>query len=341
VARTVPSIRHLNNILRSLDPCLLADLLEQSVQALQEEIPGLGEVVAYDVKHIYANVKENNWRAYVKERFNKDQQPKGDPDCRLGVKKSTNQEQADGSTKEKKELLWGYGSGVAAAITPDYGDVVLAEFTQPFNENDITYFISLYIQSVATLNCFPLHITADAAFDAWYAYQTCAFRDGIAAIPLNQHAHPVFVRDADGTPRCPMGLRMSPTYQFQHTNGYRAQRYRCPLLFPQATGQSCDHEQFRKGKGCVKDINIEAGGLMRVTLDRTGPLYKAIYKQRTSCERINSQAKDLGIERPKARNIRSVRRLNTLIYITINIKALQRAREINASLLTPKLGKLS
>ena len=216
-----------------------------------------------------------------------------------------------------------------------------ADLSVPFNENDITYFISLYIQSVATLNCFPLHITADAAFDAWYAYQTCAFRDGIAAIPLNQHAHPVFVRDADGTPRCPMGLRMSPTYQFQHTNGYRAQRYRCPLLFPQPTGQSCDHEQFRKGKGCVKDINIEAGGLMRVTLDRTGPLYKAIYKQRTSCERINSQAKDLGIERPKARNIRSVRRLNTLIYITINIKALQRAREINASLLTPKLGKLS
>ena len=341
VNKTVPSVRHLNNILRALDPRLLANLFEQSVQALQQEIPGLGDVVAYDVKHIYANVKENNFRAYVEERFKKDQQPKNDPDCRLGVKKSTNQEQADGSTKEKKELLWGYGSGVAAAITPDYGDVVLAEFTQPFNENDITYFISLYIQSVATLNGFPLHITADAAFDAWYAYQTCARRSGIAAIPLNQHAHPVFVRDADGTPRCPIGLRMSPTYQFQHTNGYRAQRYRCPLLYPQATGQSCDHEQFRKGKGCVKDINIEAGGLMRVTLDRTGPLYKAIYKQRTSCERINSQAKDLGIERPKARNIRSVRRLNTLIYITINIKALQRARKINASLLTPKLGKLS
>jgi hypothetical protein len=341
VARTVPSIRHLNNILRSLDPALLASLLEQSVQALQEEIPGLGDVVAFDVKHIYANVKENNERAYVKERFKKDQQPKGDPDCKLGVKRSTNQEQADGSTKEKKELLWGYGSGVAAAITPDYGDVVLGEGTLPFNENDITYFVPLYIQTVGTLNRFPLHITADAAFDAWYTYQTCALRGGIAAIALNQHAHPVFMRDADGTPRCPMGLRMQPTYQFHHTNGYRAQRYRCPLLFPQATGQTCEHEQFRKGKGCVKDINIEAGGLMRVTLDRDSPLYKAIYKQRTSCERINSQAKDFGIERPKARNIRSVRRLNTLIYITINIKALQRAREINASLLTPLLGKVA
>jgi hypothetical protein len=298
-------------------------------------------VVAFDVKHIYANVKENNQRAYVKERFKKDQQPRGDPDCKLGVKRSTNQEQADGSTKERKEYLRGYGSGVAAASTPDYGDVVLAECTQPFNENDITYFIPLFLQSVALLNRFPLHITADAAFDAWYTYQTCALRGGIAAIPLNQHAHPVVLRDADGTPRCPIGLRMHPTYQFQHTRGYRAQRYRCPLLFPAASGQTCEHEQFGKGPGCVKDINIEAGGLLRVTLDRHSPLYKGIYNQRTSCERINSQAKDLGIERPKARNIGSMRRLNTLTYITINMKALQRARAINASLLTPKLGQVA
>lgn len=78
-----------------------------------------------------------------------------------------------------------------------------------------------------------------------------------------------------------------------------------------------------------------------MTLDRDGPLYQAIYKQRTCCERINSQAKELGIERPKARTIRSVRRLTTLIYITINAKALQRARAINAALLTPARGKIA
>jgi hypothetical protein len=155
------------NILRSLDPRLLADLFAQSVQGLQAEIPGLGEVVAYDVKHIYANVKENNFRVYVPERFNKAQQPPGDPDCRLGVKTRTNQEQPHGSTTEQKELLW--GSGVAAATDPVYGDVVLAEFTQPFNENDVTSFVALYIQTVAMLSAFPLHITAAAAFDAWYA----------------------------------------------------------------------------------------------------------------------------------------------------------------------------
>jgi hypothetical protein len=330
VAKTVPSVRHLNSIVRALDPRLLASLFEQSVQALQQEIPGLGEVVAYDVKHIYANVQENNFRAYVLERFKKDQQPKHDPDCRLGVKKSTNQVQPDGTTKEKKASIWGYGSGVAASIHPVYADVVLAEYTLPFNEGDVTYFTPLYIQTVALLNAFPMHITADAAYDSWYVYQTCATRSGIAAVPLNQHAHPVYSCDPDGTPLCPIGLRMHPSYQFQHTKGYRAQRYRCPLLFPEPTGQTCDHEQFLKEKGCVKVINVEAGGLMRVTLDREGPLYQSIYKQRTSCERINSRAKDLGIERPKARNIRSIRTLNTLIYLTITIKALERVRAINA-----------
>ncbi len=72
---------------------------------------------------------------------------------------------------------------------------------------------------------------------------------------------------------------------------------------------------------------------MRVTLDRDGPLYRAIYKQRTSTERINSQSEALGIKRPNVRNGRSVANLNTLTYILINLKALQRARAINCSLL--------
>ena len=73
--------------------------------------------------------------------------------------------------------------------------------------------------------------------------------------------------------------------------------------------------------------------MARVTLDRHSPLYKAIYTQRTCCERINSQAKELGIERPKVRNGRSVANLNTLTYLVINVRALQRAQSINRGLL--------
>ncbi len=133
---------------------------------------------------------------------------------------------------------------------------------------------------------------------------------------------------------------MHPTFQFSHTYGHRSQRFRCPLLFPEATDQSCDHPQFLKEKGCVKDLNWELGGQMRVMLDRDSPLYKSIYCQRTSTERSNSQSKAAGLERPKVRNIHSVRNLNTLTYLVINVRALQRARTRNASLFTTMLGKV-
>ena len=337
VERTVPSDRWLRHKQQTLEQPVLHALLEHTVQALRQEIPGLGEVVAFDVTHIYAWVRENNPRVYVSGTFDVTHIPRGDPDCRLGVKKSSNQVQPDGSTKEKKESLFGYGSGVASCTDPVYGDVVLAEYTQPFNEGDITYFVPLYLRMLALLGTFPTHITADAAFDAWYTYQTVVRRGGIAAIPLNSHGHPESRRDADGVPLCEQGLRMHPTFEYAHPYGYRAKRFRCPLLSPEPTGQTCEHAQFKKGKGCVKDLNWELGGQMRVTLNRDSALYHAIYNQRTSTERCNSHSKALGLERPKVRNIHSVRNLNTLTYLIINAQALQRARTINASLFTTML----
>lgn len=330
VEQTVPCDRWLREKQRSLPQLVLQSLLTDTVHQLQAVIPGLGETVAFDVKHIYAWVQANNPKAYVEHRYDPLRQPSGDPDCRLGVKKSRNQEQPDGRLTERKEYVWGYGSGVAAATVKGYGDIVLAEWTQPFNQVDNTYFHPLYQQTVAHLGGRPKNITADAAFDDWDIYQTCADTGGVAAIPLNLRGHPAPDRLPDGTPRCARGLAMSPSYVFAHTAGYQAQRFRCPLLFPQPTGESCDHEQFGKGPGCVKDPNIEPGGLMRVRLDRQSDDYKAIYRQRSTDERINSQAKALGIERPMVRNQRAVANLNTLTYVVINVRALARAQTINA-----------
>ncbi len=333
VERTVPSDRWLREHQRTLSQGVLQALLMQTVAALRQEIPGLGEVVSFDVTHIYAWVRENNPRVYVEGSFDVTHRAKGDPDCRLGVKKSSNQVQPDGSTKKKKVSLFGYGTGVAACTDPVYGDMVLAEYTLPFNAAEVTYFRPLYQRAVAALDQYPTHIAADAAYDFWYVYETVAHREGIAAIPLNTHGHDEVLRDPDGTPYCSRGLRMHPVFFFQHTNGYRAQRFRCPLLFPQRTGQTCAHEQFSKGRGCVKDLNWEKGGLMRALLNRTSPLYHVVYNQRTACERINSRAQALGIERPKVRNGRSVRHLNTLTYLIINVYALQKAKSINKGIL--------
>ncbi len=92
------------------------------------------------------------------------------------------------------------------------------------------------------------------------------------------------------------------------------------------TGATCAHPRFATGRGCVKRINLEPGGRMRATLDRHSAAYRAVYRQRTSSERINSQAKALGIERPNVRSAAAVHRLNTLTYIIINVRALARVR---------------
>jgi hypothetical protein len=324
VERTVPGARWLRHQQHALAPDLLQALLGQSIQALLAEIPAMGTTVAVDVKHCYAWVRENNPKEFVAHRFDPQRQPAGDPTCRLGIKRRHNQDGAAAS-----ETLWGYGTGIISATDPVYGDVVLAEHTQPFHQPDVTFFRPLFAQVQAHLGRCPTNLAADAAFDAWHVYHVCAEQGGIAAIPLNARGSRPS-RDAAGHPYCDQGQVMTPTSQFLHEDGYRAQRYRCPLLCPPPTGVTCDDARFARG-GCHKRINLEAGGRMRLALDRQTESYRAIYRQRTSAERINSQATALGIERPKVRRQAAIARLNTLTYLTINLRALQRVQAINAT----------
>jgi hypothetical protein len=78
---------------------------------------------------------------------------------------------------------------------------------------------------------------------------------------------------------------------------------------------------------------MEKVGIMRSRLDRDTRLYHAVHTERTGCERINSRAKELGIERARVRNLRSVRNLNTLIYLVLNVRTLAKAKSINKGLL--------
>lgn len=336
VEETVPCDRWLRHKQQMMDNDVLQALFKATVHDLQAEIPELGNTPVIDTKHIYAWVKENNPREFVTNRYDPEKQPTGDPDCRLGVKRSKNQDDETGEqTKVEKEYLWGYGTGIMAATHPQYGDVVLAEYTLPFNEADSTYFAPLYDRLVETIGFRPRFFAADAAFDAWHIYQPFAEVGGMAAIPLNLRGHPQPKLGPGGFHLCPQGLEMAPSYEYNHPKGYRAQLLRCPMLFPTKTAHTCNHKQFAKGIGCVKHINIEAGGWMRIQIDRQSDEYKQLYKQRTASERINSQAKDYGIERPKVRNGHSVVNLNTLTYIVINARALQRVRHIKTQARAP------
>jgi hypothetical protein len=54
--------------------------------------------------------------------------------------------------------------------------------------------------------------------------------------------------------------------------------------------------------------------------------YTDLYNQRTMVERINSQAEALDILHPKLRSGRAIANRNTLTYVLINVRALQRIR---------------
>ncbi|MCC6188574.1 MAG: hypothetical protein IT318_06040, partial [Anaerolineales bacterium] len=92
---SLPTHRHLVRMLRQVPNPALQFLLADSVRLILTEIERLGaappECVSLDTKHILAWVQENNPKTYVRDRFNKARQPAGDPDCRLGCKRRTNQ----------------------------------------------------------------------------------------------------------------------------------------------------------------------------------------------------------------------------------------------------------
>ncbi len=97
------------------------------------------------------------------------------------------------------------------------------------------------------------------------------------------------------------------------------------LIQDETNGATCPirHQKWADG-GCKLVMPTAPGARIRYQLDRESDAYQAIYRQRTATERIFSQAVNLGIERPKLRNQAAIANVNTLIYLLINLHALQR-----------------
>ena len=345
---TLPTRQHFTRMLRHLPNTTLQFLLADSVQLIGAELAARGipwgDCISLDTKHILAWVQENNPKAYVSKRYDKHMQPKGDPDCRLGCKRRHNQsttptrEGIPASATSVGEFYWGYGSGVVATCVPGLGEFVLAELTQPFDQGDLTYFHPLMHMTTQRLGHTPRFGTFDAAFDAWYVYAYFSpengVPDGMAAVPFSHKGgfSPTDRRfSPEGLPLCAAGLPMPLQQTFtdrtsclvEHQRGL----YSCPLTMGTVRRRVCPvhHERWSHG-GCTAMMPTSLGARLRVQIDREGEPYKSLYRQRTAVERINSQAVALGIECPHLRSGAAIANQNTLIYLLINLRFLQRLR---------------
>jgi hypothetical protein len=355
---SLPTHRHFTRLLRKTPNTSFQFLLDETVRLLQLElvrqVTDFGQAISMDTKHILAWVRENNPKDYVCDRYDKTRQPKGDPDCRLGCKRRRNQRISSqdppptpsdnplpASTISVGEYHWGYASGVVATKVPGWGEFVLAELTQPFNCSDVSYFHPLMADVEHRLGFRPRFGAFDAAFDAWYVYEYF-HRDGqsdpnhaFAAVPFSQRGGHKLSFDQNDLPLCRAGLPMPLKSTFWSKRGLMAHqcgRYVCSLRFPQETDKVCliNHKQWPKG-GCITKIPTSIGTRVRYQLDRDSEAYKHVYKQRTATERVNSQAVELGIERPKLRNGKAITNQNTLTYVLINLRAFHRVRRKKAA----------
>jgi hypothetical protein len=354
VVDSLPTRRHLTWMLRHLPNSALQYLLSSSVAAICSELEAVkametpvGDTVSMDTQHILAWVKENNPKTYIKQdRFNKEQQPAGDPDCRLGCKRRHNQRASapeppatpahnpvPAETISVGEFYWGYASGIVAVKVPKWGEFVVAELTQPFDRPDVAYFLPLMEMVAPRLGRKPRLGALDAAYDAFYVYDYFHEAGGFAAVPFSERGgYKNRKFDADGAPFCQADLAMKLRYTFTNRSGlieHPYQRYACPLLFPEPTDDGCPiaHKQWHQG-GCTSTLASGPGARLRYTMDRQDEKYKQVYRQRTASECIFSQAVQLGIERPRLRNGQAIANLNTLIYTLINLHFLQRIRRI-------------
>jgi hypothetical protein len=347
---SLPTARHFTRLLRQMPNACLQFLLDETVRLIQQElkteVTAFGECVSLDTKHIIAWVKENNPKAYVPDRFDKTKQPAGDPDCRLGCKRRHNQSSAveapfltpthqsrPATSVAVGEYYWGYASGVVATKIPEWGEFVLAEFTQPFDCSDVSYFFPLMHATERRLGFRPRFGAFDAAFDAFYVYEFFHasaedWHERFAAVPFSKrNTHPQTF-DPQGHPLCAAGFPMRLQYTFtcrttlvEHERAH----YVCPLMASGSAVCPLLHPRWAKG-GCTHRLPTSPGARVRHQIDRNSPLYHSVYKQRTATERINSQATELGIERPHLRNCQAIVNQNTLIYVLINLRALQRVR---------------
>jgi len=90
VEKTLVCQRQFSRVLKKLDREQLEFMLKETVALLEQGLPEdleFGKTVSIDTKHILAWVKENNPKAYVTERFDKEKKLRGDSDCKLGCKK--------------------------------------------------------------------------------------------------------------------------------------------------------------------------------------------------------------------------------------------------------------
>ena len=293
IMEPLPSYWTYDRCLRQLDNTGLKSVMADLVWQLYELGIVDASFVGLDSTPVMANTKQNNPKSFAKSKFSKENHPKSDPDCALGVHSASNQH-----NDRRYEFYWGYKSHV---LVDCISGLPLYELTTQANIMDSTVAVDI----LAAANQILPYNTVKSVYE------------GEAFIPLNPRGTKASKTLPAGNPVCEAGLAMHKDGKTTDGRGGIRQKFCCPFRQSKTGVYPCSHKNWNNGKknrGCTKYKTIPTD--YRLSIDRSCLCFKRTYALRTECERYNSRFKSTGQERLWVRNGTSAANLNTLAHIS-------------------------
>ena len=195
IMEPLPSYWTYDRFLRQLDNTGLKSVMADLVRQLYE----LGIVdtsfIGLDSTPVMANTKQNNPKSFAKSKFSKENHPKSDPDCALGVHSASNQH-----NERRYEFYWGYKSHV---LVDCISGLPLYELTTPGNVADSSVAAEILAEADRVTSLKECTFLADKGYDAKSIYNTVkTVYEGEAFIPLNPRSTKASEAISVGNPIC-------------------------------------------------------------------------------------------------------------------------------------------
>ena len=310
IMKPLPSYWTFDRFIRNLDNKLLKKLMQSQVLRLSEMGIIDTSFIALDSTPISANTHQNNPKSFAKNKFAKDNQPKSDKDCGLGVHTASNQH-----NERNFEYYWGYKNHILVdCIT----GLPIFEMTTTANVSDSTVTLDILSQTNSFISIDECTFLADKGYDVKAIYNAVKeLYHGECFIPLNKRNTKNPKKLASGHPICEAGLAMHKDGKFSD-NGRTRQKYCCPLKNSKCASCPCNHKNWNNGKkhrGCTKYVTLPDD--YRLSIDRECVSFKKIYALRTEAERYNSRFKQTGQERLWVHSFKAAQNLNTVAHIAL------------------------
>jgi len=316
IMKPLPSYWTFDRFIKQIDNQVVKLVMKKQVVKLAKLGVIDASFIGLDSTPVTANTSQNNPKSFRKSKFKKENQPRADKDCRLGVHTASNQH-----NERNYEYYWGYKNHVLSdCIT----GLPIFELTTTADVGDSTVALDILNRTNAFLPIDECSFIADKGYDSNKIYD--AIRDvyhGDCFIPINPRNTKNLKKLPVGNPICEAGLAMHRDGRFTE-KGFTRQKFCCPFKRTAHLHDCpCSHKNFKKGgkaTGCTKYFPLPDN--YRLSINRDSRHFKSVYSLRSECERYNSRFKSTGQERLWVRNGKSTENLNSIAHISLLAVAL-------------------